>query len=240
MMRRPSGGNSDCGFGLAAEPNEPQRGLITRFEASSQTEIMSQLAEDTTNPTLLGRLSQVPNDPHAWSQFVDRYGPRIRDWCRRWGLQEADSHDVQQSVLLRLVGVMQTFQYDRSKSFRAWLKTLAQHAWSDLVRNRKFPALGGDAGDNLLESIAARDDLADEVERTYERELLDLAMQRVQLRVLPETWQAFVLTAVEGLGADEVSGRLAMRLTSVYKARSNVQKLIQEEVAYLEGADHER
>jgi RNA polymerase sigma-70 factor (ECF subfamily) len=152
---------SDNRFGLTAKSAESEQGLGTTFEASSQSRIMSQLAEDTTNPTLLGRLSQVPNDAHAWSQFVDRYGPRICVWCRRWGLQEADSHDVQQSVLMRLVGVMQTFQYFRSKSFRSWLKTLTQHAWSDLVRNRKFPALGGVAADNLLESITARDDLTD-------------------------------------------------------------------------------
>ena len=44
-----------------------------------------------TSPTLLGRLRRDPKDQAAWSEFVARYGPRIRRWCHGWGLQEADA-----------------------------------------------------------------------------------------------------------------------------------------------------
>src|SRR5262249_22702039 len=87
--------------------------------------------ESKTSATLLGRLQQVPADQAAWAQFTERYGRKIYAWCRRWNLQGADVEDLTQDVLLKLAEKMQTFVYDPAKSFRAWLKTVVRHAWSD-------------------------------------------------------------------------------------------------------------
>jgi RNA polymerase sigma-70 factor (ECF subfamily) len=88
---------------------------------------------------------------------------------------------------------------------------------------------------NALESIAARDDLAAWMEGAYEQELLDQALVRVRPRVQERTWEAFRLTTYEGLSGAEVASRLGMAITSVYKAKSNIQKLLEAEVNYLEG-----
>src|SRR5437868_2059722 len=85
-----------------------------------------------TSATLLGRQRQAPTDQAAWGEFVDRYGPRIYAWCRRWHLQEADAQDVTQAVLVRLAEKISTFDYDPGRSFRGWLKTLTRHARDDL------------------------------------------------------------------------------------------------------------
>src|SRR5262249_20424961 len=90
-------------------------------------------ASSQTTPTLLGRLQQAPSDQAAWSEFVDRYGPRIYRWCRHWGLQENDAEEVTQIVLIKLVEKLRTFRYDPARSFRGWLRTLTYHAWSDFV-----------------------------------------------------------------------------------------------------------
>src|SRR4051812_12264285 len=82
---------------------------------------------DRTSSTLLRRLRD-PGDVEAWNNFHTRYGPRIRDWCRRRGLQEADVDDVTQQVLLSLVKAVRNLKYDRKKMFRAYLKTVSQHA----------------------------------------------------------------------------------------------------------------
>jgi len=198
---------------------------------------MSTRLEDQTNPTLLGRLRRMPSDPEAWRQFVDRYGPRILMWCRHWGLQPADASDVMQAVLLKLLGALQTFEYDPSRSFRAWLKTLTQHAWLDTVRSVRRQSTGDEALLQQLDSIAARDDLVQQLEQTYERELLELAMQRVQLQVLPKTWEAFQRTVLEGQPPASVAAALQTTLANVYKSRSNVQKRLADEVRYLEGLD---
>jgi RNA polymerase sigma-70 factor (ECF subfamily) len=89
-------------------------------------------ADSGTRVSLLLRL-QSENDERAWEEFVQRYGPRIFQWCRRWGLQQADAEDVTQGVLLRVAQRMRTFRYDPGRSFRAWLKKVAHDAWVDLL-----------------------------------------------------------------------------------------------------------
>ena len=194
---------------------------------------MANLNDPQTSPTLLGRLRRAPTDEAAWQEFVRRYGPRILGWCRGWGLQDADAEDVSQMVLLRLAARIGSFEYDPARSFRAWLKTICQHAWSDLVAARKDQV--GRAG-ALIESLRARDDLVTRIEEAYDLELLDKAQERVQLRVQALTWEAFRLTAVEGLSGAEAAARLNMKEVSVFKARSNVQKMLQEVIRQLEGS----
>jgi RNA polymerase sigma-70 factor (ECF subfamily) len=190
----------------------------------------------TTSVTLLGRLRQVPADQAAWSDFVDRYGPTILQWCRRWQLQEADAQDVVQDVLLKLHRLMATFSYDTSGSFRAWLKTLVHHAWRDLVSERRRVGIG--TGDThmaaLLGDLAAGEDLAGDLQDEFRRELLERAMSRVKARVPSNTWDAFQLTALEGSSGAEVAARLQMRTAQVYLARSKVKKRIEDEIRWLE------
>ena len=137
-----------------------------------------------TSVTLLARLGHDPRDQAAWSDFVARYGPGILRWCRRWRLQEADAEDVAQDVLLKLNGLMGRFVYDPSGSFRGWLKTLTHHAWRDLAAERRRSGFGG--GDQsvleLLGSLQAGDDLAEQLDADFRREVMDRAMERVRQR----------------------------------------------------------
>ncbi len=196
---------------------------------------MNAEANSLTSTTLLVRLQQAPSDQAAWAEFVARYGPRIEGWCRRWGLQEADAQDVAQTVLLKLLRAIQTFRYDPQQKFRAWLKTVTHNAWQDWSRRRRHTAGADSAKSDPLQSVEARDDLAAWVEGAYEQELLDEAVVRVRPRVAPQKWEAFCLTTYEKLSGAEVASRLGMAVTSVYKAKSSIRKLLQEEVRSLEG-----
>src|SRR5947209_14496011 len=126
---------------------------------------MSGTNDSGTRITLLGRLRRDPTNEAAWGEFVTHYGGQIFGWCRRWGLQEADAQDVTQIVLVKLAQKMREFTYDPSRSFRAWLKTLAHHAWNDFLESRQRPGLGsGDSRvQSILGTIAARDDLVEQL-----------------------------------------------------------------------------
>jgi RNA polymerase sigma-70 factor (ECF subfamily) len=191
----------------------------------------------TTPATLLGRLYRSGNADHdAWREFVERYGRQIYKWCRFWNLQDADAEEVTQRVLMALLAKMKDFVYDPSRSFRAWLKTITHHAWRNLISSRQY-ALAGAVGTehwNRLLTVAARDDLADRLERDFDRELFEEAALRVRLRLAPHNWEAFRLTALEGVDPAEVARRLEMKIAHVYAARSNIQRLLREEVAKLE------
>ena len=194
--------------------------------------------ESNTSATLLARLRQVPADQAAWAQFTERYGRKIFAWCRRWNLQGADAEDLTQDVLLKLAEKMQTFEYDPTKSFRGWLKTVARHAWSDSWSSRKAAvAAGGSQALEMLQTVEARDDLVRRLEEEFDRELLDEAMARVRTRVLPRTWEAFERTALQGQSGAEAGQALGMKVATVFVARSKVQKMIQEEMQKLEGPD---
>ena len=196
-------------------------------------------ANSHTRVTLLLRLRHDPADAEAWADFVDHYGGKILGWCRAWGLQDADARDVTQDVLLRLAVRMRDFSYDPGRSFRAWLKTVARHAWGAFADARRRPGAGsGDSGVlEQLHSVPARDDLLGRLEGAFDRELLEEAARRVRLRVEPRTWDAFRLTAEEGLSGAEASGRLGMRVSQVYVAKKRVQEMLREEVRGLEQAE---
>jgi RNA polymerase sigma-70 factor (ECF subfamily) len=191
--------------------------------------------DSNTRLSLLERLQQDHTDELAWEEFVERYGRKIYRWCRQWGVQEADAQDLTQEVLLALSGQMSRFVYNPAGSFRAWLKTVAYRAWCRFLESRqRHGFVGGPDAQAVLESTAARDDLLRQLEEESDRALLELAMARVRRRVQPQTWEAFRLLALEGLSGAEVASRLDMKLGSAFMAKSNVQKLLKDEIRRLE------
>jgi RNA polymerase sigma-70 factor (ECF subfamily) len=189
--------------------------------------------QESTSASLLVRLQRREPDPGAWPQFVRRYGPLLYRWCRAWNLQEADAEDVTQTVLVKLAGRLPTFRYDPAQSFRAYLKTLAHYAWCDLLDGYRQPGAAG-AGDSgvlrQLDTRVARDDLEQRLRQEFDQELLEQATQLVRQRVEAQTWEAFRLTALEGLSGAEAAARLGLALTAVYKARSRVQQMLRDEL----------
>lgn len=201
---------------------------------------MADTADLSTSITLLSRLRHCPTDEAAWEEFVRRYGPTIGRWCRRWGLQDADADDVTQNVLLKLSKQLRSFQYRASGRFRAWLRTVAHGAWCDYLDSGRPPGAAGSGESSvhqLLQSVAAREDFLRQLEEETTRQLLQEAMEQVRPRVQAHTWEAFHLVAVEGLSGAEAAERLHLSAGSVYVARCRVQKLLQDEVARLDGAD---
>lgn len=194
------------------------------------------MSDHGTRVTLLVRLQRDPTNQEAWAAFVEHYGPRIYAWCQRWHMQDADAQDATQDVLLRLADKLRTFVYDPSRSFRGWLKTLTRHACSEFWDGQRRPGLG--SGDSqvarVLKNVEAREDLVQRLDEAFDREVLEQAMHSVRLRVAPQTWEAFRLTALEGLSGAEAAQRIPMQVAQVYVARRRVQKMLQAEVARLE------
>jgi RNA polymerase sigma factor (sigma-70 family) len=192
-----------------------------------------------TSATLLVRLQDL-TDQAAWDEFVDRYAPRIYTWCRRYQMQENDASDVTQDVLCKLVERMRKFQYDPSKgSFRGWLKTITINVVRDLVRTWKKPIRGVGDTQNLqqlasIEDPEAVSQLAEEMELEYQSELLEEAHRQVEGRVKPHNWQAYYLTAVKQLTANEAAEQIGLQVAEIYVAKSRVIKMLRTEVKRLE------
>jgi RNA polymerase sigma factor (sigma-70 family) len=193
-------------------------------------------AQFDTRVSLLIRLRQEPTDQRAWDEFARRYGPLIRAWCQRWGLQAADADDVSQTVLLKLAHHLRSFVYDPSRRFRGFLRTTAHNACKDLLASkRRVAAAVADCGMSaVLESVLAREDLAARLEEAFDLERLEMAQVRVRQRVEPHTWDAFRLTALVGLSGADAAARLGMQVGTVFKAKSKVQQMLRDELERLE------
>jgi RNA polymerase sigma-70 factor (ECF subfamily) len=191
---------------------------------------MAQESRSRTRATLLRRLATASTDKDAWREFVEHYGSRIYRWCRGRGFQDADAEDLTQNLLVKLAVQMKSFEYDPSKSFHAWLKTITNNALSDAFkRNRR--------AQELMDNVAARKGLIEELQPQFDRELLDEAMARVELRVERATWEAFRLTGVEGLSAVDAAKQLGVPEPRIRVQKGRVAKLIREEVRILGGTE---
>jgi RNA polymerase sigma factor (sigma-70 family) len=192
---------------------------------------------EATSATLLGMLRCQPPDAGAWQEFVRRYRPRIYATCLAFPLQPADAEDVTQAVLLKLVVKLRAFRYDPSQSFRGWLKTVTRRVLLDFLAERGRDRGSGDSQVlRLLESVEARESLVRQLEAEYDQELFEEALRRVRPRLTPRKWDAFRLTALEGLSGADAGAQLGMLVATVYTAKSKVQRLLREEIRRLE--DH--
>jgi RNA polymerase sigma-70 factor (ECF subfamily) len=196
---------------------------------------MSGTSDSRTSSTLLERLKASPSDRAAWDEFVARYRPMILEWCRAWGVQSADAEDVAQVVFVKLMDAIGEFSYDRSQRFRGWLHTVAHHAWIDLVGRRQVRGSGGTDPDWLVD-LEARHDLEQRLAEAFDQERAAAAMERVKQRVAASTWEAFRLTALDGLSGAEAAARLGMSVANVYVAKHRVQELLKLELGESEAS----
>ena len=82
-----------------------------------------------------------------------------------------------QDVLLRLAQKLGTFQYDPSRSFRGWLRTVTQNALADFLADRKRQCSGSGDDEVLeqLQSVQARDDLIEHLKDQFDAEIVAVA-----------------------------------------------------------------
>jgi RNA polymerase sigma factor (sigma-70 family) len=198
---------------------------------------MGALADPSTSPTLLARLG-LPDRSAAWATFVRLYGPVIGRYCREAGLSADDGEEVQARVLAALVTALGGFKYDPARRFRGYLRTAVDNAvgrlWKERARRPGDRATGSDAERDRLAGLEARDPfagLANEIEADLHARLrlADVVVGRVRDIVDPTTWEAFRLTAIEGVPAATAAAQLGKSVGAVYMAKSRVGKLLKAE-----------
>lgn len=197
---------------------------------------MGDVPELVTSTTLLQRV-QDPANREAHNEFVRRYQPAIHEWCRSSGLQEADAEDATQDVLEKLLASMRIETFDREKgTFRGWLWKVTRHAVLDMMKKRDRPGLG--SGDSkmweYLQTVEAQQGLKERLMSTFDLEVQEEAMARVQRRVYPDTWRVFFLRSVEQQPAADVAAILNKPVTAVHMANSRVLAMIKNTIQKLD------
>jgi len=179
---------------------------------------------ESTPVSLVERLKHR-EDAVAWARFANLYTPIIFTWAQRIGLQDADARDLVQDVFAVLIQKMSDFRYDPTRSFRAWLKTVALNKARERQRRRTEEQLVNDV--DLADSADSQ--VFWEVE--FRNDVLRRAIQIMQTEFQPTTWKACWGVLVDGRPAAEVAAELGIRVGAVYAARFRVLTRLRVELA---------
>ncbi len=187
-----------------------------------------------TSTTLLIRIKA--KDEEAWRRFVHLYGPLVHRWCRRFGLQEADTADVVQEVLRTVAESIDGFHHDRSgDSFRGWLRAVTRSRILDYLRRkaRATDGVGGSEAQARFLAIQAGPEDADSSDEDDRAILVRRVVDMVLGHCKEESRQAFLRVVIGGQHPVDVARDLGMTANAVYLAKSHILRRIREEFATL-------
>lgn len=157
------------------------------------------------------------------AEFAAIYAPLVLAMVRARDVGRADDEDVMQQVLLEVLKVLPTFEYDRSKgSFRGFLGKLVRERVLDLRRRRR-PV--GEVDESVPEPTDA---LAASVEEQWLQAHLEAALDRVRREVNPTTFQAFDLLVIQEKSVEQVAAILGQTPNHVCVSKRRVAQRLRE------------
>jgi RNA polymerase sigma-70 factor (ECF subfamily) len=194
-----------------------------------------------TRRSLLDRLRDW-EDQASWREFFDLYWKFIYSVGIRSGLTDQEAEDVVQETVLSVAKKMPEYVYDPARcSFKGWLMHVTRLRIIDQLRRRQ-PTFSQSPADNresrqtpTVERVPDPASVGPDTawDEEWERNLVDAALERVKLRVKPEHYQIFYLSAVKRLGTREVARMLQVNIAQVYLVRHRLAKEVKREIARL-------
>jgi RNA polymerase sigma-70 factor (ECF subfamily) len=186
-------------------------------------------------PTSLSLLDDAQRDTESqsWNRLFQLYTPLLKNWLRRYSLNDQDIEDLTQEVLSVVARELSGFQHNqRTGAFRAWLRTILVHRLRDFQRRQQRRPIGtGDSG--FAEQLDQLQDPSSPLSQVWDQEHdRHLAVQLLRLakaKFAPKTWRAFYMLVFEELGAADVATKLGMSLNAVFIAKSRVLSHLRQE-----------
>jgi RNA polymerase sigma factor (sigma-70 family) len=217
-----------------------------------------------TRWSLIGRLKNW-DDRESWQEFFDSYWKLIYSVALKSGLSDTEAQEVVQETIISVAKKMPDFTCDPAAgSFKSWLLTLTRWRITDQLRKRATGAYasavrdeGGAQNQPRQRTTPARS-LEDTtrtstVERTpdpagselemiwneeWEKNLLQVATERIKHRVDPEDFQMFDFLVLKQWPARKVASKLGANLARVYAAKYRVSALLKKEIKLIESKLH--
>jgi DNA-directed RNA polymerase specialized sigma24 family protein len=183
--------------------------------------------------TSIGMLQRVQGgDEDAWTDFANRCGSVIQEWCKWRHLQSLEADDIIQNTMIIVLKKVHSFRHAGRGSLRAWLRAIAWRCWCDAAARANRLQLEELQGNYevAIDEIAILEKQYEELSRL---ELIQRAMVLVRQRVRASTWEMFYRTALGNECGNTVAADLKVSVHVVYAARSRVQRLLHQEVSML-------
>lgn len=194
-----------------------------------------------TRKSLLTRLKSW-DDQEGWREFFETYWRLIYGVARKAELNDAEAQDVVQETVIAIAKKMKKgeFKYDPARgSFKAWLLTLTQWRINDQLRKRcrlaiRHPNLAEKT--DLMEAApdsAAEERLSQCWDAEWQKNLLRVALDRVQPRVSARAFQIFQCHVLKDWPVEKVVQTLGASRAQVYLAKHRISAMVQRELTKL-------
>ena len=168
-----------------------------------------------------------PADDTSWREFEARYAGLIVGYCRKRGLQSADSDDVRQAVWINLAKGLRSFEYDPKRGrFRDYLGRVVRNAIA-----KHFARYG--TPNRALDSVvlATTPDDAGSDTDAWEQEWVKhhyrLAMQTVEASFEPRSVMLF-RRLLAGSTATDLASEYGMTPAAVNQVKHRIRRRMKE------------
>lgn len=207
-----------------------------------------------TRPSLLARLRSAES-ADGWVEFYRLYGDLLRRFALKAGLTESEAEEVVQETAIGVARNLPGFRYDPATcSFKTWMLNLAQWRVIDALRRRGPASVDRDGGGGLLyrrvESTETDDgsasaaierfadprmpDFGAEWDADWERNLWQIALDRVRQTIDPKQYQMFDRYVLKEETARDVARRFGVSVARIYLTKHRVSARLSKELALLE------
>ena len=196
-----------------------------------------------TRQSLLSRLKDW-NDRESWKDFFDTYWKLIYLAATKAGLTDPEAQDVVQETVISVCKNIRGFKYrTEASSFKSWLLQLTKWRIIDELRRRgrekeplQMTRPNASSETATVERIPDPHGLALEAiwDREWDRNLMDVAIERVKRRVEAKQYQLFDLNVLKKWPVRKIAATLQVNAAQVYLAKHRVSALIRREIQYLE------
>jgi RNA polymerase sigma-70 factor (ECF subfamily) len=191
---------------------------------------------------LLGRLKYL-GDNSSWEDFLARYRNLVYGLAKNKGLTDEEAADAVQETLIAVSRHIGRFQYDPTRSFRAWLLKIARSKIADQFRKRlplqAARAAGSDTSrTTVLERVPAPTAYGFEAkwESENREHIQRIALEKLRATANSKHYQIFDAHVVKGWPVEKVSVALGVSADQVYKVKERFTKELKREVARLQRA----
>ena len=183
----------------------------------------------TTSKTLLEKISS--GDEISWDEFYRKYAPVIKAVAKYKGI-EYDADDICQQVMMHFFKQSKTFKFDPGiAKFRTYLGRIVSWKIIDYYR-KKREKLSGE-----LDAVPVDAELDKIYMAEWHKVIIAEAEDELRKRVLPDTFQAYQLYAVQGRPVEKVAAFLGCSVNQVYQAKKRCFAMMREILLKMNEAD---
>jgi RNA polymerase sigma factor (sigma-70 family) len=218
---------------LKRRPSPPLRNLERNLTTHGLIIMMQHMDANTvhTRASLLQGIQA--GDEDRWHEFHRLYGPVIRGFALKAGLNETEADEVVQETCIGLAKNVGEFQYDPKKCrFKTWLLNLAswrvknqlakRNRWDDRIQT------------STIDRAADPKNLDEIWDEEWRGNLLKTAIEKIRAQFSAAQFQIFDLNVLKEWPARDVAKSLGVSRASVYLAKHRISAALKKEIARLE------